>query len=199
MPQHLHVHIHLSTLALQLARGEFFFYSLANLRSRSHGLRFVNTTTPAGRGDLRLLCPMYACAHAGTFASQWDLNRHVQSVHQATKSFECPYPGCFNGLHAWQFARPDKLTSHIKSCHARRQPDALLDCPVFLCVHARSTLTDLASHIRQDHLVDTNPRKQRERCGDEVEILRAIANAALATDSGHWSGASSTARDLASG
>lgn len=105
----------------------------------------------------------------------------MRAVHGGQKAFACPYPGCLKGLHAWACARPDKLTSHIKTCHGRHAAIPL-GCPAVDCHTPPRNLVGLAGHIRIDHLVDNNPRKQRERCGNEVEILRAIANAAPAAD-----------------
>lgn len=128
--------------------------------------------------DLALSCHFTQCDYDGTFPSRWELGRHIRSKHTRSKTFTCPYPGCLRGLHVPTFARPDKLTSHIRDCHVNRSSDALLDCPASNCSFLPDTLCNLGNHIRLRHfLQSTNANKQRELCGDGVEVLRAVANA----------------------
>lgn len=130
-----------------------------------------------------LSCAYSGCSQGKTFSRRWELDRHVRVVHQGQKDLRCPYPHCFQKTQASAFSRPDKLTSLIKACH-RRHYELLLSCPAGGCLESPTMLDVLAQHIREDHLVDTNPHKQRQRCGEEVEILRAIANAAPTPEHG---------------
>lgn len=127
--------------------------------------------------DSPLTCPHDHCSYDLPFRTLWELDRHILAVHSSRKAFTCPYHGCYQGTLPTAFARPDKLTSHIKACH-RRQPEALINCPSVGCPNPSGTLTVIAEHIQHAHLVDANKRKQTARCGEEVKMLRAVANAA---------------------
>lgn len=146
----------------------FFFYSLT-VENREA----LSTCVPAPSYH----CMHPACNYGKAFHSRWELDRHVRAVHTGLKDFFCPFLGCVQGSLLTAFTRPDKLTSYIKTCHGHDLQVPLF-CPAVGCSAPPSNLHDLAAHIREDHLVDTNPRKQRERCGDQVEILRATGNAA---------------------
>lgn len=112
-------------------------------------------------------CLYKECSHLGTFRRRYELNRHIRVRHEGGKSFSCPYRGCFKGRHAPSFARPDKLTAHIRAVHHRQAGQSLI-CPAENCVAPPLELDLLGMHIKKRHL----------GIAYSLESLRALANAA---------------------
>lgn len=78
-----------------------------------------------GHGLLR--CSHSGCTYEGVFSRQWELQRHIMTKHTREKPFWCPVVGCIKGRGAPAFARPDKLTQHIRQVHCRNGARAV--CP----------------------------------------------------------------------
>jgi len=115
------------------------------------------------------------CEHGDclkTFSRQYELKRHVQTKHGGQKPFACIFPGCLKGSTPPAFARPDKLTSHIRNSRGR-DVEKLLQCPHAGCVAARMPLGVLTIHI-------VNHRRIHLFGQDQVpyEYARALVNAA---------------------
>ncbi|KXS96555.1 hypothetical protein AC578_1969 [Pseudocercospora eumusae] len=96
---------------------------------------------------LALRCPREDCTYTKAFPRQYELDRHIATVHEKQKPFWCPVKGCFKSTAAPSFTRSDKLTSHIRACH---KVDADTDCPVVGCPVTLELLL-LGRHLVFDH------------------------------------------------
>jgi hypothetical protein len=94
-----------------------------------------------------LQCTIDGCSLQGTFPRQCELDRHVAAQHNHEKKFECPVFGCLHGPSQTSFTRADKLTSHIRSCHAR---DIKVLCPWTNC-RIEVELEVLGIHLERSH------------------------------------------------
>jgi hypothetical protein len=83
-----------------------------------------------------------------TFTSSYELARHNRTQH-GHKRFVCDAHGCFQGQLPRSFARPDKLTSHIKALHG--QQTVFAKCPIANCNFGSCTLNVLGVHIQRLH------------------------------------------------
>ena len=112
-------------------------------------------TSAAGRHrNHHLKCPYDDCTHEGTFHRRYELQRHVLVKHKDEKPFQCPYAGCFSRNEKTAFARADKLTSHVRSVHARHA-DKLLECCAHGCNKTALPLDLLGVHIWQAQATPT--------------------------------------------
>jgi hypothetical protein len=123
-----------------------------------------------GSGE-NLRCDHDGCKYKGTFPRQWELQRHIASKHTAEKPYWCPVAGCVKGNGAPAFARPDKLTAHVRAIHYGKDVKAV--CPANTCTDKALTLDLLGVHVKSEHL------KNRHE-GVIGGMLRAMANAASA-------------------
>lgn len=122
-----------------------------------------------GRANKKLKCPYISCDYAETFSRQWELKRHCISKHKDEKAFSCPVVGWIKDNRAPAFARPDKLTDHIRAAHRDRSATAV--CPELTCTTTGLGLDLLGVHIKLKHLSNNE--------GGAVEkALCAIVNAA---------------------
>jgi hypothetical protein len=80
------------------------------------------------------------------FRSNYDLNRHVQTIHYGQKGlqFQCPFPEC--GDFPKTFVRKDKWLNHLRSGHENST------CPLNHC-EAGTTAAHfkLVEHIKNSH------------------------------------------------
>jgi hypothetical protein len=118
-----------------------------------------------------LTCDHVGCSYEGTFRRQWELQRHIAAKHTSEKPFWCPVVGCIKGGGAPAFARPDKLTAHIRAVHYRGSAHAV--CPAATCADTALELDLMGVHVNLQHL---ESRSRHE--GVIRGSLRAIANAA---------------------
>ena len=102
------------------------------------------------RTDIGLQCRHAGCTHEGTFRGHYELKRHIRVKHDGEKLFSCPFPGCYKGTSAPSFARPDKLTSHIRTAHGR-QTEKSIPCPATCCQVPAMPLDLLGTHIGHKH------------------------------------------------
>ena len=123
------------------------------------------TAPSAKNASLELFCPHTDCTYKGSFAGQWELQRHIQAIHEVSKIFRCPFLGCFKRQSVTAFARPDKLTSHIRSMHSVNR---LCACPIEECRRLPHLPSDLLFVHLNDHLARTH---------SDDSLLRAICNA----------------------
>ena len=78
--------------------------------------------------DLQFICPHEDCKSSiKTFPRKFELDRHCAQKHSSIRAYTCPVVGCLRGPHPANFARLDKLTDHIRSCHS--------DQPRLACPH----------------------------------------------------------------
>ena len=97
-----------------------------------------------------LNCTVTDCRHKKPFPRDYELQRHIQYMHCTDRPFCCPYLGCYKGQATSSFARPDKLTSHIRAVHGR-QTETLLQCCITDCSCPPLPLDLLGQHIRFAH------------------------------------------------
>lgn len=121
-----------------------------------------------------LRCNHSGCKYEGDFPRQWELQRHIVSKHMSEKPFWCPIVGCIKGRVAPAFARPDKLTQHVRAVHHRG--DARAVCPSGGCADMPLELDILGVHIKLQHLSSKNKPE-----GVSGKFLRAMINA-VSTD-----------------
>jgi hypothetical protein len=95
-----------------------------------------------------LRCDIPRCKSRRTFKSSYELARHERTQH-GDKHFVCDAHGCFQGQLPRSFARPDKLTSHIKALHG--QQTVFAKCPIADCNFGSCTLDVLGVHIQRLH------------------------------------------------
>jgi len=126
-------------------------------------------------GGKSLTCDHAGCSYVGTFRRQWELQRHIAAKHTTEKPFWCPVIGCIKGKGAPAFARPDKLTTHMRTVH--RDKDAQAICPAATCPDTALGLDVLGVHIKLQHL-GSKPG------GVVGGLFRAITNA-TSTDHRH--------------
>jgi hypothetical protein len=105
-------------------------------------------TDPAN--EKNLTCDHAGCDYHRTFRRQWELQRHVAAKHTTEKPYWCPVIGCIKGRGAPAFARPDKLTAHMRAVH--RNKDAQAICPAATCPDTALKLDVLGVHIELQHL-----------------------------------------------
>ena len=91
-----------------------------------------------------------SCDYRKTFLRKWELQRHVAAKHTTGKPFWCPVVGCNKDREAPAFARPDKLTAHMRAVH--RNKDAQAICPAATCPDTPLKLDILGVHIKLHHL-----------------------------------------------
>jgi hypothetical protein len=106
------------------------------------------------------------CNYKGTFPRQWELKRRIAAKHTKEKPFWCPVIGCIKGSGAPAFARPDKLTAHIRAVHYGKGVRAV--CSASTCADTAVDLDLLGVHVKFQHL------KYRQGGG----MFRGIVNAA---------------------
>ena len=110
----------------------------------------AKTSAVGHPGSRRLKCPRLDCNYEGIFHREYELQRHIQATHSGTKSFRCPFPGCYDRTEPTAFTRSDKLTSHIRSTHGR-DSGKLLNCCVGLCNQVSLPIDLLGVHIIHRH------------------------------------------------
>jgi uncharacterized C2H2 Zn-finger protein len=112
--------------------------------------------------DCQLKCEFDGCTYEGTFPRRWELTRHITQKHSIRPGlFVCWAEGCVDRQPPRSFARPDKLTSHIKAVHTR--DTVFIKCPVDRCNLGRCTLETLGVHIARAH----------QRCQVGLQVLNA--------------------------
>lgn len=116
-----------------------------------------------------LTCDHAGCSYAGTFRRPWELQRHVAAKHSTERPFWCPVIGCIKGRGAPAFARPDKLTTHMRTVHRNKNVQAI--CPAATCPDTALELDVLGVHIKLQHL-GSKPG------GVMGGMFRAVTNAA---------------------
>jgi hypothetical protein len=99
-----------------------------------------------------LACDHAGCSYVGTFRRQWELQRHVAVKHTTEKPFWCPVIGCIKGREAPAFARPDKLTAHIRAVHCNKNAQAI--CPTSTCPNTDLELELRLAVRREGHRAD---------------------------------------------
>jgi hypothetical protein len=115
-----------------------------------------------------LICTYVGCTYEGTFPRQWELQRHIATQHANRKPYRCPVVGCFKHGGVPAFARPDKLTDHIRAAHQGKGASAV--CPAPACTDTPLRLDLLSVHINLGHL-------EMEEKGEVGKVFRALANA----------------------
>lgn len=98
------------------------------------------------------------------------------SKHTSEKPFWCLVVGCIKGRSAPAFARPDKLTQHMRAVHHRGGARAV--CPSDSCADVPLELDMLGVHIKLQHLTSKDKHKHDGVTG---QYVRAIMNA-VSTD-----------------
>ena len=116
-----------------------------------------------------LICTYVGCTYDGTFPRQWELQRHIDAQHADKKPYWCPVVSCLKYGKVPAFARPDKLTDHVRAAHYDKGTSVV--CPAPTCAGTPLGLDLLGVHIRLQHL------KTGEK-GEAGKMFRAIANAA---------------------
>ena len=106
-----------------------------------------------GSGE-NLTCDHDGCSYKGAFPRQWKLQRHIASKHTTEKPYWCPVVGCVKGNGAPAFARPDKLTAHVRAVHYGTDVKAI--CPANTCTDKALTLDLLGVHVKSEHLKNRN-------------------------------------------
>ena len=91
------------------------------------------------------------------------------SKHKYEKAFSCPVVECIKENTAPAFARPDKLTDHIRAAH--HDGSAAAACPEPTCATRSLGLALLGVHIKLKHIRNNSG-------GIFGKTLRAVANAA---------------------
>jgi hypothetical protein len=116
-----------------------------------------------------LTCDHAGCSYVGTFRRQYELQRHIAAKHTKEKPFWCPVIGCIKGKGAPAFARPDKLTTHMRTVHRDKNVQAI--CPAATCPDTALEVDVLGVHIKLQHL--------RYKPGGVMGgMFRAVMNAA---------------------
>lgn len=111
---------------------------------------------------------IFECTECGgQFCRQWELDRYTRIKHQMEKPWVCTVAGCFKGPNRTAFARPDKLTDHLRKVHSRLD---MVHCPVNGC-GKRLVLELIGAHIDCAHSLSY---------GSVKEQLRPLANASNA-------------------
>ncbi|KAK4505180.1 hypothetical protein PRZ48_003143 [Zasmidium cellare] len=132
-------------------------------------------------------CTIDGCNYKSTFARLAELKRHVNTKHSREKPFVCTVSGCFKHQRAPAFARPDKLTAHIRAVHDSTK---LTSCPntacgvqlplILLGIHARSThhggtKIEQSKRLAVHHGSDTSHTKWRYlQCGKKLRLQQFI-------------------------
>jgi hypothetical protein len=98
--------------------------------------------------EVAIRCDFSGCKNKGTFKSSYELIRHMKAQH-GDKRFRCDAQGCYKGQLPWSFARPDKLTSHIKAVHGCKTNFAR--CPADRCKFGPCALDVLGVHLQHQH------------------------------------------------
>ncbi|KAH9213472.1 hypothetical protein DL95DRAFT_390438 [Leptodontidium sp. 2 PMI_412] len=89
-----------------------------------------------------LVCTHPQCTYAKPFGKQYELDRHINTIHLASHNHQCPVQSC--EAHTTGFARKDKLLNHIREQHDN------LRCPYNHCF-ATVLETQVESHLRLFH------------------------------------------------
>jgi hypothetical protein len=89
-----------------------------------------------------LVCTHPQCTYTRPFGKQYELNRHINTVHAASQHYKCPVESC--EAHTTGFARKDKLLNHMREQHEN------LRCPYNHCF-ATVLETQQELHLQQFH------------------------------------------------
>lgn len=93
-----------------------------------------------------LLCPERDCTYRMPFRSNYDLKRHVRTVHYGDNElqYHCPFPQCRDFPRT--FVRKDKWLNHLRSGHDGST------CPLSHCESGTAdTQAKLVEHIKNSH------------------------------------------------
>lgn len=96
-----------------------------------------------------LLCSVKSCTHKFPFRSNYDLKRHMRTVHSAAQGmlFVCPYLECEK--EPKEFVRKDKWLNHLRTCH---ESDT---CPLNHCDAGKRdgllSQVEIVEHIQKCH------------------------------------------------
>ncbi|KAH8656134.1 hypothetical protein BGZ60DRAFT_148863 [Tricladium varicosporioides] len=93
-----------------------------------------------------LLCTVQGCKHKSPFRNNYDLDRHIRTIHNSEKEWNCPYLDCSIG----PFSRKDKWLIHLRQ---HRASD--FTCPLPHCstetVRSFQSQKQVVKHIQESH------------------------------------------------
>lgn len=132
----------------------------------SASLRPSHPTNPIRLHNRGYVCLMEDCETRGSFKRQADLMRHINTVHQVARRWNCPHPRCDRKADRG-FSRRDKLYEHVRNKHGGEMQathltiEALKDVPDSLqhgvavnvsnYIHSTQTAGDEEDTLDIDH------------------------------------------------
>jgi hypothetical protein len=89
-----------------------------------------------------LICSVPQCSYKKPFGKNYELQRHIETIHGNETPHKCPVKDCEQ--HASGFSRKDKLKKHMREQHT------LLKCPYNHCA-AEVVEEETKLHVQQFH------------------------------------------------